>query len=323
MKFAVVGAGAIGAFVGAMLARAGEDVTLIARGAHMRAMREKGVRVRGAIGEFEVHPPVTDDAAAVGPVDVVLLTLKAHSLTETAPRLAPLLRPDTAIVGAQNGIPWWYFYRHSGEWEGLRLDAVDPGGVIARHLDPARAIGCVLYCSTIIQEPGVIEHIDGTRLSIGEPDGAKSERCQLISKAFIRAGLKCPIRSNIRHDIWVKLMGNVAFNPISALARATLLEIVQCRETRRLASEIMREAEAVAKRLGVDVGITVEQRLAGAEKAGHHKTSMLQDVEAGRPLELEPIVGAAVELGEKLGVAMPCTGSVYACAKLLAQSLGK
>jgi len=323
MKFAIVGAGAIGAFVGAMLSRAGEDVTLIARGAHMRAMREHGVRVIGSLGEFEARPSVTDDPASVGPVDVVLLTLKAHSLTEMAPRLVPLLGPGTAVISGQNGIPWWYFYCHGGQWEGMRLQAVDPGGVIARYIPPERAIGCVIYCSTIIKEPGVIEHIEGTRFAIGEPDGAKSERSERIAKAFIRAGLRCPIRSDIRHDIWVKLMGNVAFNPVSALTRATLIEIVQCPETRAASSEIMAECEQVAKRLGIDIGISIEQRLAGAEKVGHHKTSMLQDIEAGRPLELEPIVGAVVELGQKLEIPMPYTNAVYACAKLLARSLEK
>jgi len=323
MKFAVVGAGAVGAFVGAMLARSGEDVTLIARGAHLRAMQQNGVRVRGSLGEFVVPVPATNDPAGAGEVDVVLLALKAHSLTEMAPRLAPLLGPATVIVTAQNGIPWWYFYKHGGEWEGLALDTVDPGGVIAGSLDPQRAVGCVLYCSTEIAEPGVIEHIDGTRFAIGEPDGAKSERCQNISRAFIKSGLRCPIRRDIRHDIWVKLMGNVVFNPVSALTRATLVEIVGCDETRRLSVEIMAEVERVAKALGIDIGITDEQRLAGAEKVGHHKTSMLQDVEAGRPLELEPIVGAVVEIGDRLGVSMPHTKAVYACAKLLARSLEK
>jgi len=266
---------------------------------------------------------VTDDPTQVGAVDVVLLTLKAHSLTTIAPRLAPLLRPDTAIVSAQNGIPWWYFYRHGGEWEGMHLETVDPGGMIAQNLDPRRAIGCVIYCSTIIAEPGLVEHLDGTRFSLGEPNGTKSERCQRIADALIRAGLRSPIRSDVRHDIWVKLMGNVAFNPISALTRATLIEIIQCQETRELAAAIMSETESVARKLGVEVGISVEQRLAGAEKVGHHKTSMLQDVEAGRPTELEPIVGAVVELGEKLGQPMPYTKSVYACVKLLAQNLEK
>ena len=321
MRFAVIGAGAIGAFVGAMLSKAGEDVTLIARGAHMRAMQKDGVRVRGSLGEFEARPLVTDDPCAIGAVDVVFLTLKAHSLTEMAPRIAPLLGTDTSVVSAQNGIPWWYFYNHGGEWEGTHLETVDPGGMITNSIDPRRAIGCVIYCSTIITEPGIIEHIEGTRFSIGEPDGTRSKRCQRIAEAFIRAGLRCPIRGKIRQDIWVKLMGNVAYNPISALTRATLTEIVQCKETRAVAREIMIEAEEVAHKLGIEMGISVEQRLAGAEKVGHHKTSMLQDVEAGRPLELEPIVGAVIEIGCKLGMLMPYTKTVYACAKLLAQSL--
>jgi 2-dehydropantoate 2-reductase len=323
MRFAVVGAGAIGAFVGAMLSKAGEDVTLIARGAHLRAMQDCGVRVQGSLGEFEARPAVTNDPSTVGKVDVVLLTLKAQGLAAMSPRLAPLLGEDTSIVSAQNGLPWWYFYRHGGELEGMHLETVDPGGAILRTLDPRRAIGCVIYCSTIITEPGVIEHIEGTRLAIGEPDGTKTERCQRLAEALIRSGLRCPIRNDIRHDIWVKLMGNVAYNPISALSRATLIEIVECPQTRMLAAEIMSEAEAVAERLGIKIGITVEQRLAGAEKVGHHKTSMLQDIEAGRPLELEPIVGAVVELGERLGVSMPRTRAVYACAKLLAENLEK
>jgi 2-dehydropantoate 2-reductase len=320
MRFAVVGAGAIGAFAGAMLARSGEDVTLIARGAHLRAMQERGVRVRGSLGEFEARPAATDDPASVGPVDVVLLTLKAHSLTEMAPRLAPLMGPETCVLSGQNGIPWWYFYRHGGEWEGTHLETVDPGGVINRSIDSARVIGSVIYPSTIIAEPGVIEHIEGTRFAIGEPDGSKSERCRRIADAFIKAGLRCPIRTDIRHDMWVKLMGNVAFNPISALTRATLVEIVQCPETRALAAEIMTEVEAVARKSGIEIGISIEQRIEGAEKVGHHKTSMLQDLEAGRPLELDAIVGAVVELGSKLGLSLPCTRAVYACVKLRARS---
>ncbi|HSE98537.1 MAG TPA: 2-dehydropantoate 2-reductase [Blastocatellia bacterium] len=321
MKFVVVGAGAVGAFVGAMLARSGEDVTLIARGAHLGAMQQNGVRVHGSLGEFQVSVQATDDPVEVGKADVVFVALKAHALTEMAPRLVPLLGPATTVVTAQNGIPWWYFHKHGGEWEGLRLDAVDPGGVITASLGPERAVGCVLYCSTAITEPGVIEHIDGTRFSIGEPDGSKSERCQNISKAFIKAGLRCPIRRDIRHDIWVKLMGNVVFNPVSALTRATLAEITRCAQTRQLSIEIMAEVERVAAALGIEINVTDEQRLAGAENVGHHKTSMLQDVEAGRPLELEPIVGAVVELGARLGISMPHTKAVYACAKLLAQSL--
>src|SRR5215468_8788787 len=200
MKLAVVGAGAIGAFVGAMLAKSGADVTLIARGAHLRAMQERGMRVRGSLGEFEARPVVTDDPASIGAVDVALLTLKAHSLIEMAPRLSPLLGPETCVVSAQNGIPWWYFYRHGGDWEGTRLETVDPGGVISRHLDPARVVGCVVYPSTEIVEPGVVLHTEGTRFAIGEPDGSKSERCRRIAEVFINAGLRCPVRTNLRHD---------------------------------------------------------------------------------------------------------------------------
>lgn len=323
MQFAIIGAGAIGAFMGAMLSRAGEDVTLIARGAHLRAMAERGVTVRGSLGEFVTHPKVTDDPASLTNVDVVILTLKAHSLPEMAPRLAPLIGPNTSIISAQNGIPWWYFYRQGGKFDGLQLDAVDPGGTLLKTLPPERTIGCVIYCSTIITEPGVVEHLEGTRFAIGEPDGTRTDRCHKIAQSFIRAGLRCPIRSDIRHDIWVKLLGSVAFNPISALTRGTLIEIVQCQETSDLAAEMMSEAEALAKLLGVDVAITKEQRLAGAEKVGHHKTSMLQDVEAGRPLEWESIIGVLVELGNKLGLAMPYTQAVAACTKLLSQNLVK
>ena len=319
MKFAIVGAGAIGAYVGAMLAKSGEDVTLIARGPHLRAMQEHGVRVRGEIGEFEAHPTATDDPASVGEVDVVLLTLKTHSLPEMVPRLAPLIGPQTSVVSAQNGIPWWYFYRHGGPWEDTQLESVDPGGIITQNIESARVIGCIVYPSTSITEPGIIEHTEGNRFAIGEPDGSKSDRCREIADVFIKAGLRCPIRTDIRHDMWVKLMGNVAYNPISALTRATLIEIVQCPETRELASAIMREAESVAQKLGIELGVSIEQRLAGAEKVGHHKTSMLQDIEAGKPTELEAIVGAVVELGEKLGVDLPNTKSVYAGVKLLEQ----
>ena len=320
MKFAIVGAGAIGAFTGAMLAKSGEDVTLIARGPHLRTMQERGVRVRGEAGEFAVHPAATDDPAAVGPVDVVLLTLKAHSLAAMAPRIAPLIGPETFVVSAQNGIPWWYFYRHGGEWEGKHLESIDPGGVINQSIEPARVIGCVVYPSTSLVEPGVVWHIEGTRFAIGEPDGSKSERCRRLGDSFIKAGLRCPIRSDIRHDIWVKLMGNVAYNPISALTRATLIDIVRSPATRQLAAAIMSEVDLVANELGIEIGVSIEQRLEGAAKVGQHKTSMLQDIEAGRPLELEAIVGAVVELGDKMGLALPCTRTVYACVKLLTET---
>lgn len=317
MKFAIVGAGAIGAFLGAMLARSGEDVTLIARGPHLRAMQDQGLRVRGEIGEFQVHPKATDDLTTVGEVDCVIITLKAQSLPGIAPQLRPLLGENTSVVTAQNGFPWWYFHGLGGQWQGMHIEAVDPGGMISRHIDPARVIGCVVYPSTALVEPGTVWHIEGTRFAIGELDGSKTERCRHIADAFIKAGLRCPIRSDIRHDIWVKLMGNVAYNPISALTRATLLEIVQFPETRALAAAIMNEVDRVARRLGIEIGISVEQRLQGAEKVGHHKTSMLQDIEAGKPTELEAIVGAVIELGEKLELSLPNTKALYGCVKLL------
>ena len=318
MRFAIFGAGAIGAYLGARLALAGEEVFLIARGPHLRAMQAHGVRVRSSQGEFEAHPVATDDPGAVGAVDVVFLTAKAHSLTEIAPRLGPLLGPETSVVSAQNGIPWWYFQRHGGPWEGTHLESVDPGGVVARAIEPSRVIGCVVYPSAVVVEPGVIEHIEGDRFSIGELDGSPSERCKRLAGALIKAGLKCPVRPRIRHDLWVKLLGSVAFNPLSALTRATLVEIATHPDIGAIARAVMVEADAVARALGIELAISIEQRLAGAGKVGHHKTSMLQDLEAARPLELESLVGVVVELGDKLGVPMPHTRTIYACAKLLA-----
>ena len=254
MKFVVVGAGAIGAYAGALLQLEGEDVTLIARGPHLRAMQEHGVRLRLAERELEARPRVTDDVSAAGVADVILLTLKAHSLTEMAPRIAPVIGPSTTVVTMQNGIPWWYFYRDGGEWEGTHLESVDLGGIIEKNIDSSRIVGSVVYVATIISEPGVVSLIEGNRISIGEPDGSKSERCRRISDAFGRAGIRCPIRSNIRQEIWVKLMGNLAFNPISALTGATLLEIIECPQTRNLATRIMEEAESIARKLGIDLG---------------------------------------------------------------------
>ena len=317
MKFAVVGAGATGAFLGAHLARVGEDVTLIARGPHLAAMRAQGVRVQSPEGDFVAHPTATDDWEAIREADVVFLTLKAHSLPEIAPRLGALLGPAAAVVTAQNGIPWWYFERLKGPLAGTRLESVDPGGVIARHIDAQRVIGSVVWPATQIVEPGVIEHVEGNRFTIGELDGRRSERCQAIAAALIKAGLKCPISRRIRHDIWLKLLGNAVFNPLSALTRATLVEIATQPATRAVARAMMEEAESVARALGVELSVGVDQRLAGAEQVSEHKTSMLQDVEAGRPLEVDALVGAVVELGDLLGVPPPHLRTVYACTKLL------
>jgi len=311
MKFAVAGAGAIGAYVGARMAQAGCDVTLFARGAHCRAMQEDGVRVVGTEGEFAGRPHVVDSLDALGLVDVVLLGVKAHSLPDLAPRLPVLFGPETAVVSMQNGIPWWYFAGAD------RLEKVDPGGVIASAIGARRVVGSIVYLSTEIVAPGVIRHIEGNRITLGEPDGARSERCRKISEALVQAGLRAPITTHIRQEIWVKLLGNIAFNPISALTGATLVRMARDPEVSTLVRAIMGETEAVAGKLGIEMPISIDQRMAGAEKVGEHKTSMLQDLESGRPLELEAIVGAVLELGERLGVAMPDTHAVYACTKLL------
>ena len=319
MKFAVYGAGAIGAFMGARLMNAGNEVALIARGPHLEAMRAKGLRIRSqVVGDFECRPQVTDDPTEIGEVDVVILGVKAHGLTAIAPKLGPLLGPETTVVTTQNGIPWWYFHGLGGQWQGTHLESVDPGGVIAAHIEARRVIGCLAYCSSKVVEPGVIEHLEGVRFPLGEPDMTRGGRIQKLAAIFNAAGLKAPIRADMRHDIWVKVLGNAALNPISALTRATLLDILQHPPTRELARTMMEEVIRVAEALGVKIRITIERRLEGAEKVGHHKTSMLQDVEAGRPIELEPIVGAVIELAEKTAVEVPNLRAMYACTRLLA-----
>ena len=317
MRIVIAGAGAIGGYIGAKLARVGADVVLFARGPHLQAMQSKGLRVRSVDGDFEVKPQVASDLATIGTADVVFLGVKAHALTALAPQLRPLFGPDTVVVSTQNGIPWWYFQDHPGELQGLRLERVDPGGVIADAIEPGRVVGSLAYFSTDIAEPGVIHHTEGNRISFGEPNGTRSERTRRIAEALIAAGFRCPVTTRFRHEVWVKLLGNVAFNPISALTRATLEEIARHPEVSRLVREVMVETEAVAAKLDIELPISIDQRMAGAEKVGAHKTSMLQDLEAGRPMELEAVVGAVIELGERLGVPMPATRAVYSCAKLL------
>jgi 2-dehydropantoate 2-reductase len=319
MKFAIAGAGAIGAYLGAQMTRAGLDVTLFARGPHLRAMQACGIRVHGNRGNFEARPKVSGDLESIGPADVVFLGVKAHSLIELAPRLAPLLRPDATVVSMQNGIPWWYFQKHGGPFDGLRLERLDPGGVISAAIEAGRVLGSVVYLASEIVEPGVVRHIEGDRISVGEPDGTPSERCRLIADALVSSGLRCRVTPRIRREIWVKTMGNVAFNPISALTGATLSRMVGDRDINILVREIMGETEFVAKQLGLDLPISIDQRIAGAEKAGEHKTSMLQDLESRRPLELEAIMGAVIEIGERVGASMTSTRAVYACTKLLAK----
>lgn len=313
----MVGAGAIGAYVGAALARGGADVSLVARGAHLEAMQRDGVRVLSPRGDFEARVPATDDLDAVREADVVFLGLKAHQLPDVAPELGARLRPGAAVVAAQNGIPWWYFQSHGGPLEGLVLESVDPGGAVARAVDPGAVVGCVLYCSTEIVEPGVIRHIEGTRFAIGEPDGEVSGRCREISAAFAAGGLKCPIEERIREHIWLKLLGNVVFNPLSAVTRSTMGELGALPEMRTVLRAAMEEAAAVAAALGVDLPVGIDRRLERAIEVGDHKTSMLQDLEAGKPLELGCLTGALIELADRLDVPVPTTRAVHACARLV------
>jgi 2-dehydropantoate 2-reductase len=322
MRIAVVGAGAIGAYWGAALHRGGAEVHLIARRDHLRAMRENGVRVLSPRGDFTAHPHATDDPADIGPVDYVLLGLKAHDYPACGPLVKPLLGDHTAIVAGQNGIPWWYFHKLAGSYEGRRIEAVDPAGATSAVLPPERAIGCVVYPAAEIEAPGVIRHVDGTRFSIGEPSGEITERCTRLSEAMIAGGLKSPVEPNLRDDIWIKLMGNAVFNPLSVLTRATMVQMCEHPGTRRVIAQVMEEILDIAARVGSGPEISIERRLRGAEKVGHHKTSMLQDLEAGKRLELDAIVTAVVEIADITGAEAPTLRTVHAAADLLARTCG-
>jgi 2-dehydropantoate 2-reductase len=320
MRFLIAGAGAIGAYIGARMAHAGFDVTLFARGPHLRAMQEHGVQVRSAEGDFVARPTMASSLEEVGPVDVIFLGVKAHGLPQLVPQLKPVLGPETAVVSTQNGIPWWYFQGFGGELEGLRLERIDPGGVISSAIEARSVVGSIVYFSTEISSPGVIQHIEGNRISMGEPNGSRSDRCRQIAEALIASGLRCPVTTRIRPEIWVKVLGNASLNPVSALTRATLVQMLRDPGVSSVIRNIMQEVEALSNKLGMELPVSIDQRMAGAEKVGEHKTSMLQDLEAGRPLELEALVGSVVELGERVGLAMPYTRTVYSCTKLLAQS---
>ncbi|MBZ4016913.1 2-dehydropantoate 2-reductase [Streptomyces purpurogeneiscleroticus] len=320
MKVAVVGAGAIGAYVGAALHRGGADVHLLARGPHLAAMRRDGVRVLSPRGDFTARVPATDDPAEIGPVDYVFLGLKANSYADCGPLVHPLLHERTAVIAAQNGIPWWYFHRLPGPYTGRRIESVDPRGAVSAVLPPERAIGCVVYAATEIQEPGIVRHLEGTRFSVGEPDGSMSTRCTDFGAAMRAGGLKCPVEPDLREDIWIKLLGNISFNPISALARATMAEICRHADTRELVVAMMHEALDVAAAVGCRPAISVERRLAGAERVGDHKTSTLQDLERGRPLELDVLLAAVVELADLTKTDVPTLRAVHALADLLART---
>ena len=327
MKIAVVGAGAIGGYLGAKLSRAGEDVTFIARNRNLAAINAKGFKLILEDGTEE-HAPSTravQHMADAGPQDVVLLTVKAHQVAELLPELRALFHPpggpQTMVVTMINGIPWWYFHRLGGEFDGRQLDSVDPGGRIAAHIEPERIVGSVVYPAAELVEPGVVRVIEGNRFTIGELNGARSDRIEALAAALIRAGFKAPVSKDIRSELWIKLWGNLSFNPISALSHATLEDICRFPPSRALAAAMMAEAQAVAEKLGVRFKISLDQRIAGAEAVGAHKTSMLQDVEAGRALEIEALVGAVVELGRITATPTPTIAAIYAATQLLAHTL--
>lgn len=323
MKMAVVGAGAIGGYLGARLALSGEEVTFIARNENLAAINERGFRLvleDGSVQHAHGVRAVRDPADA-GPQDVVLLTLKAHQVHQVLPQLRALFGPETVVVTMINGVPWWYFHRLAGPYEGLGLTSVDPGGVIARHIETDRVIGSVVYPAAELVEPGVVRVIEGNRFTLGELDGTRTQRVEAISQVLMRAGFKAPVSRDIRAEIWIKLWGNLSFNPISALTHATLEGICRHPLARGLAADMMLEAQGVAERLGVVFKISLEQRLAGAAAVGAHKTSMLRDVELGRALELEALVGSVVELGRITGTPTPVINAIYAATALLAETL--
>jgi 2-dehydropantoate 2-reductase len=322
MKICVFGAGAIGGFLAARLTRAGAEVSVIARGPHLEAMCRNGLRLISDSEDFIVNPLCTADPSEAGPQDYVVITLKAHSLPPAVSSIVKLLAPDTAIVSAINGIPWWYFYNAGGLFDGMYVKSVDPDGSIYERLDPRRAIGCVVYPAAEVIEPGVIRHTYGDRFPIGEPDGSKSARCTALAKLMMAAGLKVPLRPRIRDDIWLKLWGNLSFNPISALTGATLDVIASDPGTRAVCRAMMLEAQVAAEKLGVRFLIDVERRIDGGGEVGAHKTSMLQDLERGRPMEIDALLGATVELARLVGMPTPNCDAVLALVRQRARLAG-
>jgi 2-dehydropantoate 2-reductase len=324
MRFCIVGAGAIGGFVGTKLALAGEDVTFFARGKNLEAIRVHGMRVvlQDDSELIATNVRVTDNWDEAGRHDVVILALKAHQVVSIIDNLHHVFTPETVVIPMQNGIPFWYFANHGGVLANHSIEAVDPGGKVLASIPAARILGAVVYPATELVQPGVVVHIEGDRFPLGELDGSKSERAQKIADAFVRAGFKAPLLDNIRNEIWLKLWGNLAFNPISALTHATLVDICEYPYGRELATNMMLEAKAVAEHLGASFRVPLEKRIEGAARVGRHKTSMLQDVEAGRPIEIDALVGSVVELGKLTGIPTPAISAIYQAAKLLAHTIG-
>ena len=315
-KICVFGAGAIGGYVGARLALKGEaDVSLVARGPHLAAMKANGLRLKQAGETHVVHPQVTDDPRQLGTQDFIILALKAHAVSGVIDQLQPLIGQDTAILFAQNGIPWWYFHGLGGPLEGHRLESVDPGGEIWRRIGPERALGCVVWQAAEIEAPGVIAHHYGERMPLGEPTGEKTERAALLSRLLTSAGIKSPVRPSLRNEIWLKLWGNLSFNPVSVLTEGTLVDLATDAGTRRVIRDMMEEARRVGEALGVTFAVDIDERMDMAAKVGAHRTSMLQDVEAGRQTELDALLGVVIELGKLVSVDTPSLQLVYDLAK--------
>ena len=319
MKICIFGAGAIGGLLAARLAEKGADVSLVARGPHLEAIRARGLELRDGERSIITRPKAASDTADLGEQDYVVVTLKAHSVPGALPQMKPLIGCGTAVVMGVNGVPWWYFYKLTGPYEGLQLKSVDPEGRQWREIGPERVIGCVVYPAAEVVEPGVVALAEGDRFSLGEPDGSRSERVTKLSEALIAAGFKAPVRPRIRDEIWIKLWGNLSFNPISALTLATLDAIVEDSGTRAVARAMMVEAQAIAERLGVKFPIDVDRRIVGAGAVGAHKTSMLQDVERGRPMEIDALLGAVQELGWITGMPTPTIDTVLALVRLRAR----
>ena len=322
MKVCIFGAGAIGGYMGVKLAKAGADVSLVARGPHLAAMQEKGLTLIEEGETTTVFVTASDDPAALGVQDYVIVTLKAHSVPPVVSKMAPLIGPNTTIVSGVNGVPWWYFHKLEGAHEGTRLDSVDPGNVQWDGFGPDRVLGCVVYPAAEVIEPGVIKHIEGNRFSLGEPDGSKSERAQALSRILANAGLKAPVRPKLRDEIWVKLWGNLSFNPISALTHATLDVLCTDEGTRAVARNMMIEAQEIAEQLGVKFPIDVDRRIAGGAAVGAHRTSMLQDLDQGRPMEIDALVASVQELGRITGVPTPTIDTVLGLIRLRARTAG-
>ena len=322
MRICIFGAGAVGGYLGVDLALAGVDVSLIARGPHLEAMQKNGVKLLIDGEERVAHPTATSDPAEVGSQDIVIITLKAHSVPAIVDTIQPLLGPDTAVITATNGIPWWYFHGLEGPWQDHQLESIDPGGQQWQKIGPERAIGCVVYPATEVVEPGVIKHLEGDRFSLGEPSGEKTERVAALSEVLRKAGFKAPIRPRIRNDIWVKLWGNLTFNPISALTHATLDVIATEEGTQSVARGMMLEAQSIGEKLGVRFGVDVEQRIAGAAAVGAHKTSMLQDLGRGRPMEIDALVTVIQEMGRLVEVETPTIDVVLALVQQRARIAG-